>query len=75
MGFVATAMTEGLLFSMPGILSADEAAHLIAISIKARKRVITLPWQSRFIWAVFRILPGFMYDKLILWAKSRHPKQ
>lgn len=75
MGFVATAMTEGLAFSMPGILTADEAANLIAKSIKSRKRVVTLPWQSRFIWTVFRVLPGVLYDKLILWAKSRHPKQ
>lgn len=75
MGFVATAMTEGLPFSMPGILSAAEAANLIANAIKARKRVVTLPWQSRYIWTVFRVLPGVLYDKLILWAKSRHPKR
>lgn len=75
MGFVATAMTEGLQFSMPVILSPKEAAVLIADNIAKRKRLVTLPWQSRFIWTVFQILPGFMYDKLILWAKARHPQK
>jgi len=74
MGFVATAMTEGLPFSLPGLLTAKEAAVLISTNIARRKRVVTLPWQSRFIWAVFRVIPGFMYDKLILWAKARHAK-
>lgn len=75
MGFVATAMTEGLPFSMPGLLTAKEAAVLIAPSIAKRKRLVTLPWQSRFIWNTFHLLPGCIYDKLILWAKSRHKQR
>jgi short-subunit dehydrogenase len=75
MGFVNTAMTAGLPFWMPGILSAEQAAALIAKSIEKKMRVVTLPWQSRFIWSVFRIMPGMLYDKLIIWAKAHGPKR
>ena len=75
LGFVNTAMTAGLPFWMPGILSPEQAAALIAKSIEKKRRVVTLPWQSRFIWTVFRILPGVVYDQLIIWAKAHGPKR
>ena len=75
LGFVNTAMTEGLPFWMPGILTSEEAAVLIAGKIRKKVRVAILPWQSRLIWNVFRILPGTIYDKLILWAKANGPKR
>jgi len=68
-------MTAGLPFWMPGILSPEQAAALIAKSIEKKRRVVTLPWQSRFIWTVFRILPGVVYDQLIIWAKAHGPKR
>ncbi len=70
-GFVKTAMTTSLGFWMPGILSAEEAARIIALTIRRRRRVVTFPWQSRMIWSFFRVLPGPLYDWLILWAKAR----
>lgn len=75
LGFVNTAMTEGLPFWMPGILTPEKAAILIAEKIRKKARVTILPWQSRFIWNVFRILPGTIYDKLIVWAKAHGPKR
>jgi hypothetical protein len=68
-------MTAGLPFWMPGILSPGQAATLIAISIEKKRRVVTLPWQSQFIWTIFRILPGSLYDMLITWAKAHGPKR
>lgn len=73
-GFVQTAMTADLTFNLPGIISAEKAAKKIALAIKRRKRTATFPWQSKWIWMVFRILPGRLYDRLILLAKSKHPK-
>jgi len=75
LGFVNTAMTEGLPFWMPGILSPERAARLIAKNINNKRRVVTLPWPSKLIWSVFRILPGFAYDKLIILAKAHGPKR
>ena len=75
LGFVNTAMTEGLPFWMPGILTPQEAAILIAKKIESKARVTIVPWQSRLIWNGFRILPGRIYDKLILWTKAHGPKR
>jgi short-subunit dehydrogenase len=75
LGFVNTAMTEGLLFWMPGILTPEKAAILIAEKIRNKARVTIIPWQSRLIWNGFRILPGTIYDKLIVWAKAHGPKR
>lgn len=75
LGFVNTAMTAELPFWMPGILSPEQAGELIARYIEKKARVVTLPWQSRLIWTGFRILPGVVYDKLIIWAKAHGPKR
>ena len=72
-GFVDTAMTKGITFSMPGLLSAEEAAKAIDYAVRHHKRVYTFPWQSRIIWTLFRILPGRLYDKLITAAKRNQP--
>lgn len=68
-GFVDTEMTKDITFSMPGLLSAEEAAKAIDYAVRHRKRVYTFPWQSRFIWTLFRVLPGYLYDELIMLAK------
>lgn len=75
MGFVNTAMTADLPFWMPGILSSKKAAFLIAEKIRKKTRLTILPWQSRIIWNGFRVMPGFVYDRLILWAKANGPKR
>lgn len=72
MGFVATRMTEGLPFKMPGILSAENAAKKIINAAHKKKRDLIVPWQSKLIWGIFVALPNVFYDKLILWAKSKH---
>lgn len=70
-GFVQTDMTSSLDFCMPGILSAEDAARSAVLAIRQRRRLVTFPWQSRVIWTFFRMLPGPLYDWLILWAKAR----
>lgn len=72
-GFVDTAMTQTLPFWMPGLLSPDEAAHIIARAVERRRRSVIFPWQSRLLWQFFAILPGPLYDTLIMWAKAHHP--
>jgi len=75
LGFVDTAMTEGLPFWIPGMLSPQKAAILIQKKIKNKSRLPIIPWQSNLIWNGFRILPGVVYDKLITWAKAHGPKR
>jgi len=74
-GFVRTAMTAELPFYMPGILSPDQAARIIAKAIQSRRRLIVFPWQSRLIWGAFRLMPGAMYDEIILCAKKLWPNR
>jgi short-subunit dehydrogenase/putative flippase GtrA len=70
LGFVKTAMTEGLPFWMPGILTPDKAAALIKTAINKKKRTVIIPWQSNVIWGIFQLLPGVLYDNIILFAKN-----
>ncbi len=70
-GFIKTEMNDGLGFWMPGLMSTADAARHITSAIRRRRRHVTFPWQTKTIWAVFRALPGPLYDSLILWAKNR----
>ncbi len=74
-GFVRTAMTADLPFHMPGILSAAQAANIIAKAITGKKSRIMFPWQSRFIWSAFCAMPGWFYDSVILCAKKYWPSR
>jgi len=71
-GFVETEMTKGLPFWMPGKLSSTQAAAMICRAIERKRRVISFPWQSRIIWRTFQIMPDFIYDRIIVWLRSRH---
>lgn len=73
-GFVATDMTRDITFWMPGLLSPDKAARLMARAIRARRRMVVMPWQSRLIFGSLRLFPGFLYDALILWAARLMPR-
>jgi len=74
LGFVDTEMNRAHKFWMPGLISASRAAELMKAAIQKRKRMIIIPFTARVIWTSFRIMPGYLYDLLLTWAKSRHPK-
>ena len=74
-GFVRTAMTADIPFHMPGILSPEQAAAIIAQAVAKRRSRIVFPWQSRLIWGIFAAMPGGMYDQVILLAKKLWPKR
>ena len=74
-GFVRTAMTADLNFYMPGILTAAQAAEIIADATASGKSRIMFPWQSRVIWSIFYYLPGGIYDRMILLAKKWWPNR
>lgn len=70
-GFVDTAMTKRNSFWMPGLISPEKAARLIANAIDRRSRMKTLPWQSMLLWNFLQLLPGRLYDRLIDRGKAR----
>ena len=70
-GYVATPMTHKNPYPMPFLLSADEAARLIARAIARGKRFYVLPWQMAWIGGLLRILPRVLYDR----AFARAPRK
>lgn len=74
-GFVDTDMNKNIDFWMPGLISADEAARVIDGAVQRRVRIMTFPWQVNVIWTIFRLMPGFLYDIVISWAKANQFKR
>jgi short-subunit dehydrogenase len=64
-GYVDTPMTRVNRYRMPFLLTADEAAKRIARAIRARRRLAVIPWQMALGSVVLRVLPGWLYDRLM----------
>lgn len=64
-GFVATPLTSKNRFPMPFLMTAERAARLIADGLERRRSDITFPWQMRWLMAVVRLLPNWLYDRVM----------
>lgn len=64
-GFIATPLTEVNKFKMPFLLTAEQAARIIADGLERRPAELTFPWQMKFLMNVARILPNWLYDAVI----------
>ncbi len=63
-GYIDTPMTRVNRVRMPFLISAEEAAPLIARAIASRRRVAVIPWQMALVTIGLRALPGWLYDRL-----------
>lgn len=63
-GYIDTPMTRVNRYRMPFLLPADESARRIARAIAARRRLAVIPWQMALVSILFRMIPGFLYDRL-----------
>jgi short-subunit dehydrogenase len=70
-GYIDTPMTQVNRYRMPFILSADEAARRFARAIAAKRRLAVIPWQMALASALMRILPGWLYDRLMARAPRK----
>ncbi|RFC36874.1 MAG: Short-chain dehydrogenase [Candidatus Nitrotoga sp. LAW] len=61
-GYIKTPMTAVNPYSMPFILSADEAARRIARVIASGSSFAVVPWQMGFVGRVLKLLPNWLYD-------------
>jgi len=66
-GFIDTPMSRKVIEPKPFMITADEAAVVIARGIAAGKRVIVVPWQ----FAVLRALSDLLPRALVRWVLSR----
>lgn len=73
-GYVATPMTEQNPYSMPFLMSADDAAAKIASLVARGKRFAVIPWQMAIIARVLHVLPNWLYDRLFAGA-PRKPRR
>jgi short-subunit dehydrogenase len=64
-GFVQTAMTEHDEFPMPFMVPVDKAARLMLRAIAKKRSLYLFPWQMRWLTYLNRLLPNFVFDRLI----------
>lgn len=72
-GFIVTPMTMNNPFRMPFILTAEAAAKKIVRIIKQKKTYAVIPWQMAIVARVLKILPNFIYDRLLA-SMPRKPR-
>ena len=61
-GFVDTPLVRKNKFRMPFLMSADEAAVIIADGLERGKRVIEFPLPMSLLTRTFRLMPDALYD-------------
>lgn len=64
-GFIATPMTEKNTFKMPFLMTAEEAARIIVRGLERGKRVVEFPRPMSMATRFGRILPAWIYDRVI----------
>ena len=64
-GYIATPMTAKNPYPMPFLLSADAAARKIIDIIDRGKPFAVIPWQMAIVARVLRVLPNWLYDRLL----------
>jgi len=62
-GFVRSAMTEGL-DEAPFACDPTDVAEAVAAGLRSRKSVVWAPGVLRYVFAILRIVPGFVWRKL-----------
>lgn len=65
-GFVKTRLTDKNTFTMPGLMTAKDAATKIVNGIKKGKDEISFPWWFVSLIRVLRLLPEPIYRKIVM---------
>ncbi len=70
-GYIDTPMTQVNRYRMPFILPADEAARRFARAIESKRRLVVIPWQMALASVIFRLLPPWLYDRVMARAPRK----
>lgn len=74
-GFVQSAMTDHDEFPMPFMVPVTKAAQVMLRAIAKKRALYMFPWPMRWLTYFNRLLPTFIYDRLLpLLSKSTSPK-
>lgn len=64
-GFIESPMTDHDEFTMPFMVPVRKSSELIAWAIARRKAVYLYPWQMRMLTYLNRMLPPFLFDRIV----------
>jgi short-subunit dehydrogenase len=70
-GFVKTAMSDALPMKLPYLVTAEEAAAIIAKGIAAGRREIVFPWQLRLASRLLASLPEMLLLPILAHSEKR----
>jgi short-subunit dehydrogenase len=71
-GYIQTPLTDKNKHPMPFLISAETAAITMANGILSRRKVLTFPWRMRFVMGIMRLLPTWIYDRIMGPAGSKY---
>jgi short-subunit dehydrogenase len=69
-GYIDTPMTKVNRYPMPFLMSAPRFARLAADVIRSGRSYAVIPWQMRGVSWLLRLLPNWLYDRVM--AKAPH---
>ena len=64
-GFVKTPLTDRNTFAMPFLMDVEPAAKVFVRGLRKQKRLIHFPWQFTLLMMTFRVLPYWLYERLV----------
>ncbi len=64
-GFIATPLTAKNKAPMPFLISAEQAATIIANGLEARRSDITFPWQMKLLMGLAKRVPNWLWDRVL----------
>lgn len=73
-GFIATPMTADNPFPMPFLMPADRFAAKAYKAIARKTSYCVIPWQMGWLAKLLRILPNWLFDR-VLSGRERKPRQ
>ena len=75
-GYIDTPLTQGNSYSMPFLMPADKFARQALDAIAAGVGLRVIPWQMGMLARVLRILPDWIYDRILAGRprKARQPQ-
>jgi short-subunit dehydrogenase len=73
-GFIDTPMTRRNVYRKPFLMSATAFAAKATRAIERGERRVVIPWQMGWVALLLRILPGWLYDRVIA-GRGRKPRR
>lgn len=72
-GYLRTALTAGNRFAMPGLMSAEDAAHALLAGVARGREHIVLPRRIGWLSRLLSCLPARLHDRLLR-SQPRKPR-